>query len=101
MAKRTKKTDRFAAYNRKYRSRERFRGTLTEFSVYERLLGQGWEIWPKGWPDFIAVRDGKVRLIEVKRSRSDRPTQEQREVHDVFERLLGIKVEILYPFEDD
>jgi Holliday junction resolvase-like predicted endonuclease len=38
-----------------------------EDQVFKSLLKRGWKVTKRGWPDFIAERDGKVMVVEVKR----------------------------------
>lgn len=73
----------------------------SERTVIKQLEEQGYSVMRKGWPDLLAVKDGKVRLIEVKpmatssgkASRSDLITA-QREVARILS-LLGITVELV------
>lgn len=39
---------------------------IPERHCYDWLTANGWKVTRRGWPDFIAVRDGKVIFIEVK-----------------------------------
>ena len=38
-----------------------------EREIAEAYLSEGWEVFHKGWPDFLMFKDGKVLMIEVKR----------------------------------
>jgi hypothetical protein len=93
MAKRKKESPSDRA--RKYRSRERFKGTLSEFRVFEELLRDGWEVWPKGWPDFLAVRGDEIRFIEVK-SGNDRLSPDQKDIFALINKHLGMHVEVIH-----
>lgn len=39
-----------------------------ERQIAQRYLNNGWEVLHKGWPDFLMFKDGKIRMIEVKRT---------------------------------
>lgn len=67
-----------------------------EISVCETLEHQGWRVMKSGWPDFLAVKDGKVRFIEVKPHQSCGLSRRQREVAEVLA-SLGIDVELITP----
>jgi hypothetical protein len=41
-----------------------------EKRVAEEYAAQGFEVLHKGWPDFLVIKDGKIRMIEVKRKQS-------------------------------
>jgi hypothetical protein len=69
------------------------RCTLSEWSVATRLIREGWELHRRGWPDFLAVKDGKLRLIEVKAGK-DKLTEEQKRVHELL-RSAGLDVEVV------
>jgi len=38
----------------------------TEIRVCRELEADGWVVVKRGWPDFLAYRNGRVRFIEVK-----------------------------------
>lgn len=38
-----------------------------ERQVVERHERDGWEALRKGWPDFLFVKDGVIKMVEVKR----------------------------------
>jgi Holliday junction resolvase len=40
------------------------------------LKAQGWTVCRRGWPDFLAVRDGRVIAVEVKPN-SDRSFKQE------------------------
>lgn len=77
------------------------RGTHTDIGIRTsndreaecaRLLeAQGYKVFKRGWPDFLAVRGDEVRLIEVKPPRG-RLKPIQQEVADVLEKA-GLYVE--------
>jgi len=33
---------------------------------YAALMADGWEVIRRGWPDILAYKDGRIRLVEVK-----------------------------------
>lgn len=43
----------------------------------EDMFLEGWEVTKKGWPDYICWKDGKIILVEVKRSKTDYLSKEQ------------------------
>jgi hypothetical protein len=69
-----------------------------EARCVEGLEAEGWTVMKKGWPDFLVVRDGVVRMIEVKPDASRTFSPAQRRVADALA-LLGIEVELWYPPE--
>lgn len=68
-----------------------------ERKVAEEYERDGWEVLHKGWPDFLMVRNGEIRLIEVKRKQG-RETKKmglsahQRKVKEVLEKILPYEV---------
>lgn len=48
-----------------------------EGQLFDELTADGWEVMKRGWPDFVAVRNGKVLIIEVKPGKHDRPKVDQ------------------------
>jgi Holliday junction resolvase len=69
-----------------------------EIAVLIHLSRHGWTVVNRGWPNFLAIKDGQVRLIEVKRRRGARLTPNQQKVADILA-VVGLKVEILSPLE--
>lgn len=66
---------------------------LSELRVLEKLQALGYEILKAGWPDFLAIKKGRGRFIEVKRPNEKlRPSQIA--MHEAL-RLLGIEVEVI------
>ncbi len=43
----------------------------------EEMAKLGWNLYKKGWPDFLGVKDDKVIFVEVKTKRSHRLKREQ------------------------
>lgn len=69
-----------------------------EAVVARELENEGWEIFHRGWPDFLAVRGDKVRFIEVKNYIGDASDLYgvQRRVAQVLAKI-GIEVELQSP----
>lgn len=67
-----------------------------EREVCMALEKDGWEVIKRGWPDFLAVRDGEIRFIEVKPDSRRKMKPQQKRVAKILARL-GIEVEILTP----
>lgn len=65
-----------------------------ELKMQKELEHDGWEVAHIGWPDFIAVRNGKVRLIELK-SPHDKVSRVQERMHKLLRKAFGIKVEVI------
>lgn len=68
--------------------------TEEETKVYNELRKEGYTVLHKGWPDFLAFKDGKLRFIEVKRSRQYGLSKDQKLMHDYLS-LSGFPVEII------
>jgi hypothetical protein len=51
-----------------------------EAEVWHTLTNKGWRVTKRGWPDFIAYKNGKIRVVEVKLHRGRRLKQVQRMV---------------------
>jgi hypothetical protein len=72
----------------------------TERRVADRLIRDGWEVMKRGWPDFLAYRDGEVRFVEVKPPRSrkrdwtDLSTTQLR-MAEILHEVFGVEVEVL------
>ncbi len=65
-----------------------------EIKVAQNLEAEGYRVLKRGWPDFLAVKNGKVRFIEVKKQ-GQRLKKQQEEVKAIL-KLLGIEVEVIY-----
>ena len=71
-----------------------------ERQVADQLIADGWEVMKRGWPDFLAYKDGKVRFVEVKPARSgkrawtDLRTTQLRMAEILFE-AFGVEVEVM------
>ena len=49
----------------------------TEQKLKEILVGQGWNVIRKGWPDFACIKDGEMIFIEAKSYRGEMLKKEQ------------------------
>ena len=67
-----------------------------ELTIYRQLQSEGWEVVKRGWPDFLAHKDGQLRFIEVKPRHSRLLGFHQHKVAQWLS-LLGIIVEVLAP----
>jgi len=67
-----------------------------EIRVAQEMESQGWTLYKRGWPDFIAVRGEEVRFLEVKPIRESPLSAHQRTVAAILARF-GIKVERVAP----
>jgi len=63
-----------------------------EAVVAEALENDGWTVYRNGWPDFLAVKDGQVRLIEVKPRASSRLSVRQSRVAPHLKPLAVVEV---------
>lgn len=43
---------------------------LWERAACEKLWKEGWKVYRRGWPDFVAVRGDEIQFIEVKPPRN-------------------------------
>lgn len=68
-----------------------------EIRVAQDLEADGWKIYKRGWPDFLAVRGDEVRFVEVKPNRFSSPSRHQKAVAAVLREHYGIKVEVVFP----
>mgnify|MGYP003394166804 CR=1 FL=1 len=69
-------------------------GNHAEREVRAQLEAEGWSVYSKGWPDYLAVKDGTVRFIEVKPSGGSGLSSAQQVVFDVLH-SLGLQVEVI------
>jgi hypothetical protein len=67
--------------------------STTEQTEYERLKADGWTVYRNGWPDFLAEKDGKFRLIEVK-SGDNKLSINQKKMCHALHRLTGLMLEV-------
>lgn len=74
---------------------------VSERAVIDLLERDGYEVLKRGWPDLIAVKGDKVRLIEVKRkytssgriSKSELKPHQKRVAELLFK--FGIVIEVI------
>ena len=69
-------------------------GNHAEREVRAQLEEDGWTVYSKGWPDYLAVKDGKARFIEVKPAGGAQLSSAQQVVFDVLS-SLGLQVEVI------
>jgi len=74
------------------RNSKKPRRSIAERFALAELEAEGYEVLDKGWPDFLAYKDGKIRLVEVKQN-TDQIRPEQRRMAEILE-SLGFPVEI-------
>ena len=48
---------------------------IREAIIYDQYLKDGWEVYHKGFPDFLMYKDGKIKMIEVKRQQKRKTIQ--------------------------
>lgn len=68
-----------------------------EVDIIRGLEEHGYTVLKRGWPDLLAVKNGELRLIEVKPHAGRDLSPQQRQVADVLKSHLGLEVEILTP----
>lgn len=74
-------------------------GIEAEAVVAEALARDGWTVMKRGWPDFICLKGGQIRFIEVKRDNQWKMDPRQRYIADLLRRYYGIKVELVRPVD--
>lgn len=65
-----------------------------ERRIHDELQREGYEVFRGGWPDLLTIKDGVVRLIELK-TPSDKLSQRQVKLHGALKRGLGLTVEVM------
>lgn len=68
-----------------------------EVAVVSDLETNGWTVYKSGWPDLLAVKDGIVRLIEVKPHSGCNLSRRQRNMAEALQTHLGVTVELVTP----
>jgi len=68
-------------------------GNAAEAECARCLTEEGWTVYKRGWPNFLAVKAGQLRLIEVKACTLPRLKVRQSMIAKQFE-SKGLKVEI-------
>ena len=69
------------------------RKNFAEREIREKLEADGWEVFAKGWPDYLAVKGDVVRFIEVKSAGQSQLSTAQQVVFDILTKL-GLTVEV-------
>lgn len=59
-----------------------------------KLEAEGWQVYGRGWPDFLCVKGDKLRFIEVKPG-SHKPSKHQRVLFGLLKTHLGVTVEVM------
>lgn len=81
--------------------KQRLLDNRRERVVQLKYLEEGWEVYHRGWPDFIMIRGDEVKFVEVKkmpkRRRSER-VQARQGLQSVQFRLKQI-LEKFAPYE--
>lgn len=54
---------------RNYNCKSRRPKNKCEGQFYDLMVGRGWEVTKRGWPDFLCFKEGELVCIEVKRKR--------------------------------
>lgn len=65
-----------------------------EQRIHDELQNQGYEVFRAGWPDLLVMKNGVVRLIELK-TPLDKLSLAQVKLHDALKRGLGLTVEVM------
>lgn len=68
-----------------------------EGQLFDELTADGWEVFKRGYPDFICVRNGKVMFVEVKPTARCGPKVDQEFVMQVMADA-GLNVAMWDPF---
>jgi len=68
--------------------------TPSEQVVYDALVSKGYTVTNKGWPDFLAWKDGRAVAIEVKQGQ-DWVKPHQNAVHETL-RMMGLPVQTIH-----
>lgn len=76
-----------------------------EREVADKLIADGWEVMKRGWPDFLAYKDGKVRFVEVKPARQGKRiwtdlASTQFRMAEILLEVFGVEVEVMTETRD-
>lgn len=71
-------------------------GSKSEAQAIRHFTGEGWQVFKRGWPDFLVVKGGVVRLIEVKGKSKYHLKPQQASIASQL-RALGVIVEMWAP----
>lgn len=69
----------------------------SEIHVAQYLEAHGYTVVKRGWPDFLAWKNGTIRFIEVKPNKRHSLRGSQRLVADALKHAFGVDVEVLTP----
>jgi hypothetical protein len=64
-----------------------------EIMVFGQLRALGYTVLNNGWPSFLAIRGGEVRLIEVRAPDTTGPTNRQLRIAEVL-KTKGLTLEV-------
>lgn len=72
---------------------------LWERAACEKLWKEGWKVYRRGWPDFIAIKGNEIQFIEVKPpvGSKRRPCwldPDQERIAAILRRFYGIRVKV-------
>lgn len=79
-----------------FKSSEGRTSNEVEAKIVEALEEDGWEVLKNGWPDLLAVKDGKVRFFEVKPHGLRKLSPRQQKMADVLKEVFGVEVEVVH-----
>lgn len=68
--------------------------TASERLIKRKYEGEGWQMFKIAWPDFIAYKGGKIKMIEAK-CLGDRLSKQQRDSFAILQ-AMGFEIEIGY-----
>jgi hypothetical protein len=69
--------------------------TRTEMKVVRKLKQEGYQVYRNGWPDLLAIKGTRVRLIEVKQYSWEDLSPLQKKMHKALKKHWH-PVEVLY-----
>lgn len=73
--------------------RDRTKSKRHQNRIRKSLERDGWEILRGGWPDFICLKEGKLRFIEAKNPHG-KLTRLQKKVHEILT-SFGMDIEVV------
>lgn len=89
----------YKRYCREPKGRSIHTQNLWERAACEKLWKEGWKVYKRGWPDFVAVRGDEIQFIEIKPptpkgSIPRRLDPEQEAMASILNRFFGIVVQV-------
>jgi len=69
----------------------------SEIRVAQYLESNGYTVVKRGWPDFLAWKNGTIRFIEVKPNKRHKLKASQQLVSDALKHAFGVTVEMMTP----